>query len=178
MVPAFQNLLSRDHACVVYERFVYRVFEICTPIMRSTWKSWKDSNRTRLSNVCDSSAGVSWIQFGKAVIGWILTIIIVGLLAGIFTALGVFAPSLRASQTIAKLRTSVKDASSNQIGAVAKTCKVRLISDCFLLVEHCVNKSIHVPSSLVFGILNFMMGGRAWSMDGVSMFIGDYSKPQ
>jgi hypothetical protein len=85
-------------------------------------------------------AGVSWIQFGKAVIGWILTIIIVGLLAGIFTALGVFAPSLRASQTIAKLRTSVKDASSNQIGAVAKTCAVRLISDYFLLVEHCVTK--------------------------------------
>jgi hypothetical protein len=41
-----------------------------------------------------------------------------------------------------------------------------------------VMKGHHVPSSLVLRIINFMMGGRARSMDGVSMFIGDYNKPQ
>lgn len=62
--------------------------------------------------------GISWTVMIKAIIGWVATLIIVGLMSGIFMALGIFTPNLRSLQAINRIKTDTFDAAESTIARI------------------------------------------------------------
>jgi hypothetical protein len=56
---------------------------------------------TAAVGLVEGSKGVSWKVLGTSVIGWIFTIIIVGLLSAILMALGIYTPNINMAKSIA-----------------------------------------------------------------------------
>ena len=69
-----------------------------------------------------ASAGVSWSVFGKAIIGWVFTLIIVGLISALLMALGIFTPNLRGAEAIANIRQTVGETAPWIAGNATASC--------------------------------------------------------
>ena len=70
----------------------------------------------------DEPAGVSWTVFGKAIIGWVFTLIIVGLISALLMALGIFTPNLRSAQAMSNVRDTVAETAPWIAGNATAAC--------------------------------------------------------
>lgn len=59
---------------------------------------------TAAVGLVEGGKGISWVVLGKAIIGWVATLIIVGFTSAIFMALGIFTPNLRSLQAINNIK--------------------------------------------------------------------------
>lgn len=68
---------------------------------------------TAAVGLLEGGSGISWAVLNKTIVGWIMTLVVVGFLSALIMALGVFTPNLNASKALTKIKGQV-----NEVGMV------------------------------------------------------------
>ena len=85
---------------------------------------------TAAVGLLEGTGGVSWNIMGKTAIGWVMTLVVVGLLSAVMMALGVYSPNLSASKALAKIRGSVNTVSMQATDILEGNCEDHANIDC------------------------------------------------
>jgi hypothetical protein len=77
---------------------------------------------TAAVGLLEGRKGISWAVMSKAIAGWILTLIIVGLLSALLTSLGIYTPNLNASKALGTIQAAVGSAGEGAARQLATSC--------------------------------------------------------
>ena len=70
----------------------------------------------------EGGSGISWAVMNKTIVGWVMTLVVVGLLSALIMALGVFTPNLNASNALTKIKGQVNEVGFAQADNLALQC--------------------------------------------------------
>lgn len=72
---------------------------------------------------------------GRTVVGWVMTLVVVGTLSAILMAMGIYSPNLSASKAIANIRNNVNNVSMVATDLLESECVGDALVDAELLVR-------------------------------------------
>ena len=95
---------------------------------------WMQVGATAAVGLLEGTGGVSWNIMGRTVVGWVMTLVVVGTLSAILMAMGIYSPNLSASKAIANIRNNVNNVSMVATDLLESECVGNTLVQAGLLV--------------------------------------------
>lgn len=77
---------------------------------------------TAAVGLLEGGSGISWSVMNRTIVGWVMTLVVVGFLSALIMALGVFSPNLNAAKAMSNIKASVNEVGLGQADILAQEC--------------------------------------------------------
>jgi hypothetical protein len=106
----------------------------------------------------EGTGGVSWSVLGKTAVGWVMTLVIVGLMSASLMALGVYSPNIRAAKVLTKLRNAAETEGIATVDFLKTLCRNNTQAEEEILVRFVLANAHHLEPA-------FALAARAPCME-------------